>query len=32
MRFQLNDVVQEFIVSNGKKIAHSYFSLSEKDH
>ncbi|RON14937.1 acyl carrier protein [Pseudomonas frederiksbergensis] len=29
MRFQLNDVVQEFIVSNGK-IAHSYFSLSEK--
>ncbi|MGE8176991.1 phosphopantetheine-binding protein [Pseudomonas fluorescens] len=29
MRFELNDVVQEFIVSNGK-IAHSYFSLSEK--
>lgn len=29
MRLQLNDVVQEFIVSNGK-IAHSYFSLSEK--
>lgn len=29
MRFQLNDVVQEFIVSNGK-IANSYFSLSEK--
>lgn len=29
MRAQLNDVVQEFIVSNGK-IAHSYFSLSEK--
>lgn len=29
MRVQLNDVVQEFIVSNGK-IAHSYFSLSEK--
>ncbi len=31
MRVQLNDVVQEFIVSNGK-IAHSYFSLSEKNH
>ncbi|UQI28880.1 phosphopantetheine-binding protein [Pseudomonas bijieensis] len=29
MRLQLNDVVQEFIVSNGR-IAHSYFSLSEK--
>ncbi|WP_207283035.1 acyl carrier protein [Pseudomonas sp. FW300-N2F2] len=29
MRMQLNDVVQEFIVSNGR-IAHSYFSLSEK--
>ncbi|WP_434697693.1 acyl carrier protein [Pseudomonas sp. Z1-14] len=29
MRLQLNEVVQEFIVSNGK-IAHSYFSLSEK--
>lgn len=29
MRVQLNDVVQEFIVSNGK-IANSYFSLSEK--
>ncbi|WP_260963066.1 acyl carrier protein [Pseudomonas citri] len=29
MRLQLNDVVQEFIASNGK-IAHSYFSLSEK--
>ncbi|MCU1748045.1 acyl carrier protein [Pseudomonas sp. 6D_7.1_Bac1] len=29
MRFELNDVVQEFIVSNGK-IANSYFTLSEK--
>ena len=29
MRLQLNDIVQEFIVSNGR-IAHSYFSLSEK--